>query len=403
MKVLFMSLSDYDTINDHGIYTDLLREFVKHGHEVFLISPIERRSKKKETIIYEQNVTILKPRIWNMQKTNIVEKGISMMTIDKLIIRGIKKHFSKIKFDLILYPTPPITLLRAVEYVKKRDNAKTYLLLKDIFPQNALDLGLLNNKGIKGIIYKRFREQEKKLYEISDMIGCMSKANVEYVLSHNPNVCPDKIEVCPNSIEVIERCYDEKTKEKIKIKYGIPLKKTILVYGGNLGKPQDIPFIIKCLEASRNNENVHFLIVGSGTEYKYLLDSINKEKLNNVTLISRLPKNDYETLICSCDIGLIFLDHRFTIPNYPSRLLSYMQAKLPVLACTDLNSDIGKTIIDGQFGWWCESNNTDMFCKYISNIDSYDLVKYGNNAFSYLCNNYSSNVSYSIIAKNFVK
>ena len=103
MKVLFMSLSDYDTINDHGIYTDLLREFVKHGHEVFLISPIERRSKKKETIIYEQNVTILKPRIWNMQKTNIVEKGISMMTIDKLIILIINYHVYLIYIKFLNY------------------------------------------------------------------------------------------------------------------------------------------------------------------------------------------------------------------------------------------------------------------------------------------------------------
>lgn len=90
------------------------------------------------------------------------------------------------KFDLIIYSTPPITFQRAVEYVKERDNAQTYLLLKDIFPQNAVDIGILSKNGWKGLIYKYFRKKEKKLYGISDRIGCMSEANCKYILSHNP-------------------------------------------------------------------------------------------------------------------------------------------------------------------------------------------------------------------------
>ena len=62
-----------------------------------------------------------------------------------------------------MYSTPPITFCRAVDYVKKRDNAQTYLLLKDIFPQNAVDIGMMSKQGIKGILYKFFREKEKRL------------------------------------------------------------------------------------------------------------------------------------------------------------------------------------------------------------------------------------------------
>ena len=54
-----------------------------------------------------------------------------------------------------------------------------------------------------------------------------------------------------------------------------------------------------------------------------------------------LPKADYETIVASCDVGMIFLDHRFTIPNFPSRMLSYMKAKIPILAVTDPNTDVG--------------------------------------------------------------
>ena len=187
MKLLFLTLLDFKSIEERNIYTDLLREFRKNGHEVYVISPVERKKKQKTHLIEENGATILKLKIGNTQKTNIIEKGISTVLLEPTFIRGIKEYFSHIKFDLVLYSTPPITFCGAIEYVKKRDNARTYLLLKDIFPQNAVDMGMLSKSGIKGMLYKYFRKKEKKLYAISDRIGCMSQANVAYVLALNPD------------------------------------------------------------------------------------------------------------------------------------------------------------------------------------------------------------------------
>ena len=99
----------------------------------------------------------------NITKTNLIEKGISTLRISSQYKSAIKKYFSDVKLDLILYSTPPITLVNCIEYVKKRDGAKTYLLLKDIFPQNAVDLGMMQKSGVKGLLYKYFRCKEKKL------------------------------------------------------------------------------------------------------------------------------------------------------------------------------------------------------------------------------------------------
>ena len=173
MNVLFLTLVEFDTIQEHNIYSDLLREFVKNGHEVFVISPSEKRENKPTHVVKEDHATILRLQIGNTQKTNIIEKGISTLLIESQFKAGIKKYFSNVKFDLVLYSTPPITLVSAVEYVKKRDGAKTYLLLKDIFPQNAVDIGLMSKTGAKGLLYKYFRRKEKKLYQISDRIGCI--------------------------------------------------------------------------------------------------------------------------------------------------------------------------------------------------------------------------------------
>lgn len=398
MNVLFLTLLDFDSLDERNIYTDLLREFAKYGHNLFVISPVERRKNQETKVIKTEKATILKLKIGNTQKTNIIEKGISTISIEPQFIAGIKKYFSDVKFDLVIYSTPPITFCNAIEFVKKRDGAKTYLLLKDIFPQNAVDLGMMSKSGIKGLIYKVFRNKEKKLYRISDYIGCMSQANVDYVLKHNPEINPEKVEICPNSVEVVDMSVDERTRDEIRRKYDIPLDKKVFVYGGNLGKPQGIDFMIECLKSQEKNEEVYFLIVGDGTEYGKIESYVENDKPSNVRLMKRLPKEDYDKMVAACDVGMIFLDHRFTIPNFPSRLLSYMQAKIPVLAVTDPNTDIGKVIVNGGFGWWCESNDVDGFVALISKIKT-DKDIQGANGWNYLVSHYSSKQSYEIIVE----
>ncbi len=389
MNLLFLTVCSINTLKETGIYQDLLREFVKQGHQVYVVSPEERRFGGNTHVIEEPNCRILKVRTLNQQKCSMIEKGLGMLFLERKFIQAIKKYFSEAKFDLVLYSTPPVTFAKVVQFIKKRDNAKTYLLLKDIFPQNAVDLGMLKTTGLKGVLYKYFREKEKKLYAVSDRIGCMSPANCQYVLEHNPEVCHDKIRVCPNAIEVRDMSVTEEMRKEIRKKYVLPLDKKIYVYGGNLGKPQGIPFIIDCLRTQLNNQDAFFLIVGDGTEYHKLEDFFNEVKPSNMVLKQRLPKEDYDLMIAACDVGLIFLDYRFTIPNFPSRLLAYMQAKLPVLACTDTASDVGKIIVENKMGWLCASNNANNFDFLVKQILTTDLEPFGENAFKVLNNEFT--------------
>lgn len=399
MNVLFLSLRRIKSLDEHDIYVDLLRTFVQKGHKLYVISPIEKRFNEKTEIKTKDNATILSVRIGNITKTNMIEKGISTLLIEKQILRAIKKYLKGVRFDLVLFPTPPITFYNCVKYIKKRDGARTYLMLKDIFPQNAIDIGILSKQGIKGIIYRYFRNKEKKLYCISETIGCMSQANVDYVLKHNPYLNPDKVEICPNAVEPRDLRLSESERIVMRDKYGIPKDKTIFVYGGNLGKTQGIPFIIECIEKAQSIDGAFFLIVGSGTEYHKLEEFVQDKNPKNLKLMKVLPKEDYDRFVSSCDVGLIFLDYRFTIPNFPSRLLSYMQAGLPVLAATDPNTDIGKVIEEGNFGWWCPSNDTGGFVEIAQKALSSDLKAMGENGFEYLIGNYSVDDYYNSIVE----
>lgn len=399
MNILFLSLGRYETIKESEGYTDLLREFIRHGDKVYILSPIEKRSGYDTRLIEEENSIILWVKTGNITKTKLIEKGISTLMIESQFLNAIKKYFSDVRFDLVLYPTPPITFVKVVEYIKKRDGAKTYLLLKDIFPQNAVDIGIMTTRGLKGFLYKYFRKKEKKLYKISDTIGCMSPANVQYVLDHNPEIDRNKVEMCPNVIEIVDKSISIETRRNIREKYGIPVEKKVFVYGGNLGRPQGIDFLIECLESQKNNQDVFFFIVGDGTDYGKLEEYYKKSNQSNFKLMKRLPKKDYDTVVAACDVGLIFLDHRFTIPNFPSRLLGYIQAKLPVLACTDPNTDIGKVITEGNFGWWCESNNVDHFDDLINKATHAETRELGEIAYQYLQDNYTVERGYKIIQK----
>ena len=398
MQVLFLSLLDFDSFQERNIYTDLLREFIKNGHDVYCISPTERKSGIKTH--FEENGHLLKLRIGNTQKTNIIEKGISTLVIESQLIAAIKKHFSHIRFDLVLYATPPITFAGAVEYVKKRDGAKTYLLLKDIFPQNAVDLGMMQTTGMKSLIYKYFRKKEKQLYALSDRIGCMSQANVAYVLQHNPEIPKDKVEVCPNCIDICAVRLSAQERNDMRNYYGIPQDKKVFVYGGNLGKPQDIPYIIKCLKACAKTENAYFVIAGSGTERHLLEAYMEREHPSHIKLFDQLPKSEYEGMIACCDVGMIFLDHRFTIPNFPSRLLAYMQAGLPVLACTDTSTDIGNIIVENKFGWWCESEDVADFQTAVTEALHSDLKIMGENGLVHLNSAFTAEQSCAIICRS---
>ncbi|MDD6214502.1 MAG: glycosyltransferase family 4 protein [Firmicutes bacterium] len=400
MNILFLTLANVSSINDKNCYTDLMREFVRNGHSVYIVAPSERRYNEETRVIPHKNGRMLKVKIGNIQKTNIIEKGISTIMIEPQFKAAIKKYFNNVQFDMVMYSTPPITFADVIRYIKKRDNAESYLLLKDIFPQNAVDLGMFSKKSL---IYKYFRRKEKKLYLMSDRIGCMSPANVSYLIEHNPYLDASRVEVSPNTAEVQNIEISEEKKTEIRRKYGIPEDRTIFVYGGNLGKPQGIDFVIRCLEKLLDNDRAYFLIVGSGTEFSKLEAYAQDSGQKNLKVMSALPKNEYEILVSTCDVGLIFLDARFTIPNFPSRLLSYMQAEMPVLAATDKNTDIGKIISDNGFGYWCESTDADVFCSLVDKFCNAgrELCEMGRRSKQYLCENYAVEKSYDIIFRDF--
>lgn len=404
MNILFLTMtSGFEHIESRGIYTDLMRKFCEEGHEVYIIHPNERRQGKDTSVVTKGKIHCLGVKTLNVTKTNVVEKGIGQLMLESQFKRALKKYFGGVIFDVILYSTPPITFNDVIKYAKKASGGKamTYLLLKDIFPQNAVDMEMLSKKGVKSVLYRMFRKKEEELYRISDFIGCMSPANVDYVIEHNPMVSNRKVEIAPNSLELLSDNQSVKDDaDSIRQKYGLPTDKPIFIYGGNLGVPQGIPFLMKCLETNADRDDCHFVVVGSGTYYQQLADWYIERKPKAVTVMKGLPKEDYDRLVQACQVGLIFLDYRFTIPNYPSRLLSYLEYKMPIIACTDPNSDVGTLAASNGYGFYCPSNDVDAFTLAVDRMLDSDIKAMGKKGYVFLKANYMVQHTYDAIIKH---
>ena len=375
MNILFLTLHNLEDLNKSGIYHDVVNELNTRGHSVSVVCPSEKRYGGETELLSSKGIDILKVRIGDITQTSKYKKGINTLRIESLYKKAINKYLNNHKFDLIIYTTPPITFNKLVSGLKKKNNAKTYLLLKDIFPQNAVDLGMFKKNGP---IYKIFRNKEKKLYQISDFIGAMSQANIDFIREHN-NI-DSKTEVIRNAMYEVDYTIDDSERIELMNKLNLDFDKRLFLYGGNIGIPQGISFIKEVLSRFNEVENAQILIVGSGTHFGTVKKHADYLNYDNVHVLNSLPKEDYDRLVSICDVGLIFLDHRFTIPNYPSRLTGLLNARKPILMATDTVTDIKDEVIKFECGLWSESTDVDQFIENAKKLAVIDLTHYQENA-----------------------
>lgn len=401
MNILFLTLADISEIGTSSLYKDLIRKFVKEGHNIYVVTPAERRSHGKTRFFESGGAKILKVKTLNITRANVVEKGIGTILLEYQYMAAVNKYLGDVKFDLVLYSTPPITFNKVIKKMKDKYDAPAYLMLKDIFPQNAVDLGMFKENSL---FFKSFRKKEKELYSISDYIGCMSPANIEFVKRHNPEVDEQKLEICPNSIDVnANTIFPDKA--AIRKEYGIPENCVLFVYGGNLGKPQGVDFLLDVLKSNADKSDRYFLIVGKGTEYNKIKTWIDESRVGNVQLLPFVPKEKYNYLVSSGDVGLVFLDRRFTIPNFPTRVMGYLLHHMPILSATDPVTDVGKLVEQNGCGFWVESGELEKFNEKVEwFVENKSMIpEMGERAYKYLLDYYEVSVTYNAIMKHFKK
>lgn len=394
MRVVFLALTFPKIDNTKYMYTGLVTTFHEMGHQVTVIAPAY--DKGKIGLQSELGIDVIRVPTLKLFKVGIIQKGIANVLLPYQYKRAIRKTGIELDFDLIITPTPPITLYGVVKWLKRKCGGSVYLILRDIFPQNAVDLGMMTKKNP---IYHYFRSMEKKLYSISDHIGCMSGKNVQYLLAHNPEISSTKVHILANWADLLPinqnvACDYFKEENGLKDKF-------LVVFGGNMGRPQKLENIIELAKACVDMKNICFLIYGFGSEKDNFKAQLEDENLTNIRLEEPVPMKEFLTILRCCDVGLISLNENFTIPNFPSKILSYFNAKLPVLASIDLNTDFGTFLESNNLGLWAEGGKVnELKSKLLEFYHSPELKQQmGENGYRYMQENLSCALAYKTICE----
>lgn len=340
------------------MYTTLVEEFVNHGHDVVVLAP----GNTKTLVSVEKSIEVLRVQTLPIKNVPNYLKGISNLLLPYQYAAALNKFYKEKNFDLIIIPTPPITLVDLAAKLKKKFNASLYLVLRDIFPQNAVDLGFMK-KG--GILYNFFRSKEKKLYKEADFIGCMSEGNIDYVLKHNNFVNPSKLHELKNFQKPYKST--DNSRQFLKEKYKLN-NKFVVVFGGNMGKPQQLENVLTLAQAAMAYPDIVFLLLGEGVQMNRISGLIEKQNISNIYLNSTIPKQEYQDLISICDIGLISLNQDFTIPNIPSKALDYLNVGLPILASLDKATDFGSILDRYNLGLWVHATQPEELIEKLLNL-----------------------------------
>jgi glycosyltransferase involved in cell wall biosynthesis len=389
MNILFLMIAYPDITENSSMYTDLAIEFQSRGNEVFVAVA---NGPEKNSFRKEGGVNVLRVRTMELFSTSVVRKGIGNILLPYQLLAAIKNKLKGIQFDAIVLATPPVTYSEITAKLKRKYRCRVYLVLRDIFPQNARDLGLIRHR----LIYDYFRRKEKKLYSTADFIGCMSPGNIEYISRHNPEVDSSKLHLLQNWKNISKYTVPDYNFKKENGLDG----KIVVLYGGNLGKPQDVDFIIELAESVKSSLDIVFLIVGNGTEKKRMDGICQEKKLKNIIFRAPLPRSRYEELAKICDIGLVVNNRRFTIPNIPSRSLSYWEAKIPILAAVDPYTDYGTLLEKTGSGLWSLTGDIEACKRNLELLCSSEGMRreMGENGYRYLLSNCSTAVACNTIS-----
>ena len=352
MKVLFTLLKTPANLeNADGMYLDLLIEFVKAGHDITIIGG----SSSKTRLFKEKGMRVLSVKSLPIVGVkNLIIKGIGMATLPWFFKKAYNKYFQKEKFDWIVMPTPPITLIDVVKYIKKKSGAKLYTILRDIHPQSSASLGEIKYKWMIDYLYRR----SDLGYRISNIVGCMSPKNIEFIKKeHNiPNTT--RCTVLYNWMNYVE--YERGSISKFREIYNLEGKYVVL-FGGNIGLGQCIENIVDLASHYISDDNIRFVVIGKGVKKDELQQICKENKLNNVIFIDFMPRDEYLKFVKSVDLGLISIHGNNAAPTCPSKVISYMSLKLPILALINSNNDYGRIFLDQpNAGYWSVASDKEL-------------------------------------------
>lgn len=327
---------------------DLGVEFWRQGHEVTVLTVSDTISKPLQ-LSTEDGLRVARVKTKAIKGAKNVFRAIREARLSDTLWRHARSFLLANPADLIIFYSPTIFFGALVQRLKSHWNCPAYLILRDIFPQWAVDIGILR----KDLVWRYFRSKEIEQYGAADLIGVESPANLKYFAREFPqNSC--RVQVLYNWAKPERR--DVRTtgyRDRLNLQ-----RKVVFLYGGNLGVVQDLDNFVRLAESLSIYTQIHFLLVGEGSEVLRLEQVIAAKHLVNIHILSSVDQQHYMSILSEADVGLISLDRRLRTYNVPGKLLGYMGCGKPVLASVNPGNDLFEILGKDQAGF-CLTNGDD--------------------------------------------
>ena len=327
---------------------DLGAEFLRHGHEVTVLTTTHEIAQDLE-VSMQSGVRVARVKTPQIKGASNLRRGFNEIRISALVWRKAGEFLSRHPADLIVFYSPTIFWGALVSRLKAMWHCRSYLILRDIFPEWAVDAGVLK----RGLTYRFFRKKEAEQYGAADVIGVQSEGDLAY-FGRNFAVGRFQLEVLFNWTKLEE---SNPPKTQIRSRLGL-INRVVFFFGGNVGVAQDIDNLLRLAASLAGESRIFFLIVGEGSEARRLEATIAERRLTNIRMLPPVEQREYISMVSEFDIALISLDRRLKNHNIPGKLLSYFYWGIPVLASINAGSDLF-ALLEGNQAGICVANGDD--------------------------------------------
>ncbi len=319
---------------------DLAVEFLRQGITPTVISSSSEAHGSGELTELD-GVCILRLKTPEHKNIGRIRRAIAEVLMPFFMVRNFKKSTLKnTQWDAVIWYSPTIFLGPFIYYLKRRSACPSYLILRDIFPAWALDLGLIS----KGPAYYFFKIFEKFQYLVANCIGVQALGNLDYFKSWSGSA--------NRKIEVLQNWLTPKPLSHCSVSISdLPIAhRKIFVYAGNMGVAQGMADLLLLAESLLTRKDIGFLFIGRGSDIDLLKFDAKNRGLVNTVFCDEINADEIPGLYAQCHVGLIALDVRHKTHNIPGKFLSYLQSGLPVMAIINDGNDLQSIIGEHQVG-----------------------------------------------------
>lgn len=328
---------------------DLSREFARQGHQLTVLLPaadLEVPWRMEDM----DGIRVLRLKAPRTKDIDYVRRTLGEFLMPFAMRRHLRRTpLANEKWDGVVWYAPSIFHGPLAHSLKKASGCKGYLIVRDIFPEWAVDMGLMG----RGLPYRFFDAVARYQYSIADVIGVQTPGNRSYF---------EKWQQQPGRrLEVLQNWLDKAASARCSIRVDETslAGRKVFVYAGNMGVAQGMDIVLDLAEQLSARPDVGFLFVGRGSDAGRLKEAAEARGLANVLFFDEIHPDEIPDLYAQCDIGIVALDPRHKSHNIPGKFLTYMQSGLPVLANVNAGNDLATMIRSEEVGQVCETNRVE--------------------------------------------